>query len=93
MTCEPAYDDHHPLSYYQSLWGNLTCIKDGCPNKGLSFGQIVKKQIKVHFCKGCKERDGKQTCNYVICDICMEKELEKEIGHGSKNRRSKRRRV
>ena len=85
--CDPAYDGHHPLSYYYNLWGNVTCVKIGCPNEGLTFGELIKK-IKVHYCKECEEREGKHNCNHIICNVCM----EKEMGDEGTNRRSIRRR-
>ena len=86
--CDPAYDGHYNMSYYDNLWGKVTCIKVDCPNTGLTFGELIKKNIKVHYCKDCEEREGKHNCNHVICDVCMQKEL----GDDGTNRRSKRRR-
>lgn len=86
--CDPAYDGHYNMSYYDNLWGKVTCIKAQCPNSGLTFGELIKKNIKVHYCKDCEEREGKHNCNHVICDVCM----QKEDAHDGTNRRSKRRR-
>ena len=86
--CDPAYDGHYNMSYYDNLWGKVTCIKTDCSNAGLTFGELIKRNIKVHYCKDCEEREGKHNCNHVICDVCMEKELGKD----GTNRRSKRRR-
>ena len=41
--CDPAYDGHYSMSYYDNLWGKVTCVKVGCPNAGLSFGKLIKK--------------------------------------------------
>lgn len=87
-TCDPAYDGHYSISYFDNLCGKVTCVKSDCPNAGLTFGQLIKKHIKVHYCKECEEREGKHNCNHVICDACMEKEL----GNDGTSRRSKRRR-
>ena len=45
--CDPDYDGHHKMEYYDDLWGGLVCVKEKCSNKGLSVGQLIKKKIKV----------------------------------------------
>ena len=86
-SCDPVYVGHYPLSYFDNLCGKVTCIKSDCKNKGLTFGELIKKNIMVHYCKECEEREGKHNCNHVICDVCMEKEL----GNVGNSRRSRRR--
>ena len=91
VVCDPAYDGHHQMGYYDDLWAGLKWIKKNCKNKGLSFGQLIKKKIKVHYCKYSENYGGINRCNHVICDHCMEKEEQSEGGTGT--RRSKRRRT
>ena len=50
--CDPAYDGHYKLSYYDNLWGKVTCVKVGCPNAGLSFGKLIKKKHKSALLQG-----------------------------------------
>ena len=44
-SCDPAYDGHYPVSYFDNLCGNVTCVKSDCPNTGLTFGELIKKHI------------------------------------------------
>ena len=84
--CDPSYDGHHAMTYYDDLWGGLTCIKADCPNAGRSFGEMIKMKIKVHYCKLCENYEGYNRCNHVICDLCKTKDEESMSG----NRRSRR---
>ena len=86
--CDPDYDGHHAMSYYDDLWSGLSCTKADCSNAGLSFGQLIKKKIKVHYCRFCQNYEGYNRCKHVICDVCKLKEEESNGG----NRRSKRHR-
>ena len=84
--CDPVYDGHYAMSYYNDLWGGLTCIRADCPNAGLSFGEMIKKKVKVHYCKLCENYEGSKRCNHVICDLCKTKDEDSMGG----NRRSRR---
>ena len=56
--CDPVYDGHHAMSYYNNLWEGLTCVRADCPNTGLSFGEMLKKKVKVHYYKLCENYKG-----------------------------------
>ena len=84
--CDPAYDGHHAMSYYNDLWGGLTCVRADCPNAGLSFGEMIKKKVKVHYCKLCESYEGNNRCNHVICDLCKTKD-EEIMGGNCRSRR------
>ena len=85
--CNPSYNNYS-MDYYQSLWGDITCVKVNCQNKGRTFGELMKKNIRVHVCKMCEIYDGVSKCSYMMCDHC--KVMEDDSGGGQ--RRSKRRR-
>ena len=40
--CDPSYNKYS-MDYYESLWGNITCVKVDCKNKGKTFGELMKK--------------------------------------------------
>ena len=84
--CDPTYDGHHAMSYYNDLWGGLTCVRADCPNAGLSFGEMIKKKVKVHYCKLCENYEGNNRCNHVICDLCKTKD-EEIMGGNCRSRR------
>ena len=84
--CDPVYDGHYAMSYYNDLWGGLTCVRADCPYAGLSFGEMIKKKVKVHYCKLCENYEGHKRCNHVICDLCKTKDEDSMGG----NRRSRR---
>ena len=89
MVCDPEYDGHHKMEYYEDLWGGLVCVKEKCSNKGLSVGQLIKKKIKVHYCKHSQNYEGELRCLHMICDHCMQKESESK--EGSRGRCKRRR--
>ena len=84
--CDPAYDQHYTLTYFESLVGEVKCVKQNCPNQKFTFGQLVKKGIRMHYCSHCKKIEGKVRCDYVVCDVC--KVMEEDSNSGK--RRSKR---
>ena len=86
--CDPVYDGHYAMSYYNDLWGGLTCIRADCPNAGLSFGEMIKKKVKVHYCKLCENYEGSKRCNHVICDLCKTKD-EDSMGGNRRSRRTR----
>ena len=86
--CDPDYDGHHAMSYYDDLWSGLSCIKAECSNSGLSFGELIKKKIKVHYCRFCQNYEGYNRCKYVICDVCKLKD-EESIGGNRRSRRNR----
>ena len=88
--CDPDYDGHHKMEYYDDLWGGLVCVKEKCSNKGLSVYELVaKKKMRVHYCGNARNYEGEFRCSHMICDHCMQKESESKEGS---RRRSKRRR-
>ena len=40
---DPSYNNYS-MDYYESLWGNITCVKHGCKNEGLTLGELMKKK-------------------------------------------------
>ena len=57
--CDPAYDQHYKLEYFESLVGQVKYTRQNCPNFKFTFGQLVKKGIRMHYCSHCKKYEGK----------------------------------
>ena len=88
--CDPEYDGHHSMEYYNDLWGGLSCIMPGCPHAGLSFGQMIKKKIKVFYCKLCENYGEWERCNHVICNVCKVRQEDQEMGNRRRSKRTRR---
>ena len=52
----------------------------------LSFGEMIKKKVNVHYCKLSEIYERNKRCNQAICDFCKTKDEESMGG----NRRSRR---
>ena len=83
---DPEYNGSYDIKYVDDLFNGLECIDPKCPNKGLSVGKLIKKKIKVHYCKRCENYKGITQCNHVICNICTIRNEDAQTGR----RRSKR---
>ena len=88
--CDPEYDGHHSMSYYDDLWGGLSCIVPGCPHAGLSFGQLIKKKVKGFYCKLCENYGEWERCKHVVCNVCKVRQEDEEMGHSRRSKRTRR---
>ena len=66
---DPSYNKYS-MNYYHSLRGDITCVKVKCKNKGLTLGELVKKNITVHVCKRCEIYEGSAKFSYMMYNTC-----------------------